>query len=379
MERKLRVLHITPDDKFFDGVYTAYENNEVFENKALFYAPKKDYQFRYIKRTDDLEIYYRKKDVKERLKRDDYDIVFLHSMPYAFYQFVACIPDNRKVIWWGWGYDIYEKLHGLPAIVDINLYKEKTQFFIDSLKYDFRTVALKILNFFFGRIMMSYQEEAIKRVDYYQPVVKAEIDLLRRNKLFRAKEFYYRTVTPVLCEYVERLADGDIILGNSATATNNHLDVLEVVLRLKQVDQKVIMPLSYGNDKYKAWLKPHLQKRDILPIYDFLPRDEYFQLVDKCSYAIYGNIRQQAMGNILHDIANGIKVFLYRDSIAYQNLISLGYVVFAIEDMSEMSLKTPLTKEQMNQNNKARMAEYNRRISVYHSFLKEMCEEEPYN
>ena len=342
----------------------------------MFYAPKKNYKFRYIKRTDVLEIYYRKKDVMERLNRDDYDIVFLHSMPYAFYQFVVCIPDDRKVIWWGWGYDIYEKRHGLPAIVDINLYKQRTQVYIDSLKYGFRTIIRKIINFMGWRIKMSHREEAIKRVDYYQPVVKAEIDLLRRNKFFRAKEFYYRTAAPVLCEYVEHLVDGDIMLGNSATATNNHLDVLEVVLRLKQENQKVIMPLSYGNEKYKAWLKPQLQNKDILPVYDFLPRDEYFQIVDKCSYAVYGNIRQQAMGNILHDIANGIKVFLYRDSIAYQNLISLRYVVFAIEDMLEMSLKTPLTKEQMDQNNKARIVEYNRRMAIYLHAVSELTKKD---
>ncbi len=372
MKRTLRVLHLTHDEKFFDSVFSEWEMNEDFKNEALFYTPRKNYKFKYIKRIEALEIYHRKKDVKKRLEREDYDVVFIHSMPYNFYQFVTWIPEKKIVIWWGWGFDIYESQAGLPPIVNIDMFKAKTRRYVNKKGYS--AIKFWVTHFIGRNTAKSLQEAALKRINYYQPVIKLEMDLMRQNKFFKAKEFYYKHGEPILEEFVERVENGNIILGNSATPSNNHLDAVEVIQKLKQKNQKIIIPLSYGYKRYKAWLKPYLPGIDIQPIYDFMPFDKFFQIVDKCSYAVYGTIRQQAMGNISHAISKGIKVFLYKDSLAYQNHIALGFVVFAIEDMTEDSLKTPLTREQMEQNNKAIMAEYNRRMDVYHQAVKEMRE-----
>ena len=166
--------------------------------------------------------------------------------------------------------------------------------------------------------------------------------------------------------------NGDIILGNSATEANNHLDVLEVVQKYKQTGQKIIMPLSYGNERYRSWLRPQIQNSEVQPLYDFMPRKEYFQLIAKCSYAVFGIIRQQAMGNVNFAISKGIKVFLYKDSIVYQNLKELGFVVYTIEDMNEDSFRTPLTPLEIEQNNFARIAEYNRRLGIYNQFIQDV-------
>ena len=65
-------------------------------------------------------------------------------------------------------------------------------------------------------------------------------------------------------------------------------------------------------------------------------------------------------------------MFLYRDSVTYKNFKDLGVVVFAIEDMNEESLRTPLTSEEMEQNNKAMLAEYSRRMTVYQVAIEEI-------
>lgn len=372
MERKIRVLHITPDNKFFDSVFAAWEKNDDVENKALFYASRRSYRFQYVKRTDILEIYYNKRDVKKRLQKKYYDAVFVHSMPWKFYQFVTWIPADRIVIWWGWGYEIYQSQFGLPPLVNIPLYKEKTSAYTNKIHFGPRTIYKKVSHYLLKPYARHLQEKAVQRVNYFQPVVKLEMELMRKNRFFRAKEFYYKTMAPVFGEFKERRADGNIIVGNSVAPTINHLDILDPILRFKQAQQKIIMPLSYGNEKYKEWLKPHLQHSDIQPIYDFLPQEEYFQMVDQCSYAVYGNLRQQAMGNVTHDIAQGIKVCLFKDSIPYKNLINQGYVVFAIEDMTEDSFRIPLTLEQMEQNNRAMVAEYNRRSAIYDQVVNEV-------
>ena len=369
---KLRALHITPDDKFFDIVFNAWENNEDFENKALFLSPSQDYKFRYIKSIEKLEIYYKAKDVVNRLQADNYDVVFLHSMPCKFYFMVNAIPKDRIVIWWGWGYDIYKMQGWVAPIIKLDLYKSITRGFIRKPRVRLSFLKGRILHFFRKPSIRDEQKKAIRRVDYYQPVVKLEFELMKQNTHFKAKEFYYRTNN--ISENIPffKSSKGDILLGNSATPTNNHLDVLKKLFSYKQKNQRVIMPLSYGSKRYKDWLSEKLSYSDIHIIDDFLPRDQYFQIVDGCSYAVFGTIRQQAMGNIMYAIQRGIKVFLYKDSIAYKNLATLGFAVYAIEDINELSLKTPLTADKILQNEKAFKKEYERRMTVYHNAIKEI-------
>ena len=65
---------------------------------------------------------------------------------------------------------------------------------------------------------------------------------------------------------------------------------------------------------------------------DFIPKEEYFRIIDQCGVAIFGHVRQQAVGNISHMLLKGKKVFLYKDSIIYKSFTSLNYKLFSLED-----------------------------------------------
>ena len=168
--------------------------------------------------------------------------------------------------------------------------------------------------------------------------------------------------------------NGNILLGNSGTSTNNHLDVLEVVSKYKSDEQDVIIPLNYGDPKYIHWLRPRLEGYDATPLYDFLPRDQYFSFVKQCSYCCFGVIRQQAMGNISFCLREGLKVFLYRDSVVYKGLKTLGFVVFAIEEIDENSFKIPLTEKEMRQNLETFKKEVKRREDIHDKCMQELLD-----
>ena len=82
-----------------------------------------------------------------------------------------------------------------------------------------------------------------------------------------------------------------------------------------------------------------------------LPLEEYENMMSKCSHAIYGTLRQQALGNIFGCFKTGVKVFLYKDSMDYIQFKKDGFVVFAIEDMNFEALSKPLSKEEAMHNN----------------------------
>ena len=62
------------------------------------------------------------------------------------------------------------------------------------------------------------------------------------------------------------------------------------------------MPLSYGDEKYRDWLRKQINDNDVVQLFDFMPKNEYFEIVNNCSYALFGSIRQQAIGNINYAI-----------------------------------------------------------------------------
>lgn len=76
-------------------------------------------------------------------------------------------------------------------------------------------------------------------------------------------------------------------------------------------------------------------------------------MIKSCSYAVFGSLRQHAIGNINLCLRYGIKVFLYKDGITYKQLTKDGYHVFTIDfHLNEHELSKPLLKEQIihNQN-----------------------------
>ncbi len=109
-----------------------------------------------------------------------------------------------------------------------------------------------------------------------------------------------------------------ILLGNSATKTNQHLPAIDVLKRFKDKDILVICPLSYGDDeKYKDSVIAYGKKimgDKFAPITSYMDKTEYYKMIANCQVAIFNNNRQQAMGNISTALALGCKVFIRKDT-----------------------------------------------------------------
>lgn len=378
--QQIRVLHITTDDKFFDGVFSCFEKDERLSNQAIIITSEEDYSFKNIKRKEAVENLFSRKMVAAKLGGGSYDVIFFHSIPQSSWTLFKYIPKDKIIIWWAWGYELYSYYQGEPPFIKMDLYKKETKQLVDNTYSFFHRLFAGVLNNVYRKWnFKAIRRKGVRRIDYFQPVVKAEYELMKKVPGFRAKEFYYCNSTYDELDGVSKPASGNILLGNSSTPTNNHLDVLEEVLRNKGDEQKVIMPMNYGEMSYRAKVESHINSEDVTILKDFMPMDEYFRLLDTCSYACIGTVRQQAMGNVSYAIRNGIKVFLYKDCVAYKNHKELGYEVYAIEDMDEDSLKTPLTEAENVQNCEANRRERERRQKIYESAIGEIIERKRIN
>lgn len=374
MDGCLRVFHITPDDKFFDEVYSIWENDNNFKNRAFFIAPYKKYVYKYIRLVNKVNSICKKREIKNLFSSKDYDVIFFHSLPSKYYSYFKYIPKDKIVIWWGWGYDIYLPSRGLPPLIKMEMYKPLTQKFINKTCLNIPLMIQKMIYLIMRPIYNKQRNYALSRIDFYQPVLSKEYELMKQIPLFKAKEFYFNHSFWSFEACNPPGPDGNILLGNSSTLTNNHLDLLKVVKDNKSDCQKIIMPLSYGNIKYAKWLKSKLAAPDIMPLYDFMPLEEYKSLLKSCSYTIIGTMRQQAVGNIGFALSRGQKVFFYRDSILYKAYKEMGFVVFSIEEITNDSFSSPLSKYEIIQNSIASNNEYRRRRHIYEECIREMKE-----
>ncbi len=374
---KLRVLHVTPDDKFFDLVIPKWDN-DIFENRAILFANNKNYQIKYIKATNLVKIIWSDMMAKDCLMSNDYDIVLFHSLPSKLYKYFKYIPEDKIVIWWGWGYDIYFQSQGLSPFIKVDLYKPLTFNYVESVSSKILRFLHEMRWFFLKPYNIKRRNYVLSRIDYFQPGLDYEYRLMKQVNTFKAKEFYDLPVGssyPVGFPYDNicmKESNGNILLGNSASPTNNHLDLLHIIQAKKQSGQQILIPLSYGDSKYANWLINRIDRKNVQTILDFMPLDEYMKLFDSCSYAVIGSIRQQAMWNVFYALSRGIKVFLYKDSIMYKSLINMGYVVYAIDDITSNSFEIPLSPAENEINRQAQEKEAIRRRNVYNVFVREM-------
>lgn len=347
-------LHLIKDDKFFESTVQRFSNMSNISSEYVLYNPFHR-SLKYVKKN--VLVYSRKKDIKRVLCESKYDVIYLHSLPVELYPIIKYIPSDKIVIWWAWGYDLYSPgPFGIKdSFINIHSFLPLTQKQINKC-YSFRErikyfVAKKVMEIVFPY----YKKKILQRVDYFQPVLQGEFMLMKFNKGFHAHEFYTTSSNSPLisCEKRNQLnKEGSIIIGNSASPYNNHIDVWKEIKSFIPKDRQIIVPLSYGEKKYGDTVKKVIMEDNdnALFLEKYIPNNEYMKLLGECSYAVYGSLRQHATGNIFNALAMGIKVFLPKQSYFFKWLIKNDFTVFSIESIDETSFVTPLSVPQIHQN-----------------------------
>lgn len=262
------------------------------------------------------------------------NVIIIHGLATIPIEEITKIPTNIKVMWSAWGYDLYTTPHFLMPFIKVNLYHRLTKKFI----FHRFTDRLHIFNGLLYQILRyRTTKKAISRIDYFSGVLPIEYTLMCKKSFFHAKRvsFSYFSIDSPTEQFNAPLTGTDILVGNSADPSNNHIDIL-FLLKERGIDnRKVFVPLSYGGTtEYKKKVVDTGRKLfgdNFIPLTDFLPKEKYFEVLSTCSNIIMGHERQQAMGNISQSIWLGKKIFLFSSSIAYKHLVDLGYNVYTIQ------------------------------------------------
>ncbi len=146
-------------------------------------------------------------------------------------------------------------------------------------------------------------------ITYPQPINKELINLALKSK---------SNSSPVI----------NILLGNSASRENNHIEAFEILTKYADENIKIYCPLSYGDtEDYRKMViekGASVFKDKFEPITTFMSSEEYAQFFSKMDVAIFNNNRQQAMGNITLAAFLGCKVYLRQNTTMWRQYVENG-------------------------------------------------------
>lgn len=352
----LKIAHFLFDTKFMP--INIFERTKSVNQYFLVKDSKRDIDNEYLHY---LKIINRN-EMGEICLDSDFDVYIFHSLSYTEYDNVLSIPQNKIVVWFLFGYEIYSGQGLCPPICDITLYKRLTgKFFIDLKvkdkdRYKYTKFRYWLQSKFpvkrwkdrFNSFIekenvensrrvenLLLQKKTLNRINYFAPIIYSEYEYMIENKFFKAKYFPFQYSHWSIKSKYNQIDENSnmILLGNSAYPLNNHLDVIKV-LSDNKIKNQLYVPMAYGDCQYKRIVKDWLSyyKLNYIIQDDFISFEEYSNILRKCRVAIFGHIRQQASDNIFMCLIQGSKLFFYKDSMMYKFLKENDFIIFTIED-----------------------------------------------
>ena len=360
-----KLLHIVPDDIFIDCTIDLFDSINIL-NRYVCIVDSDVYSFKCIKNTSKVER-IKSENVESLWNDPTVDLFCFHTLDYAKYQYVLSIPVTRKIVWLSWGYDLYEKYENCPPVLNISCFNPLTRSFLNYKSWKTRVkLGVRFVVHLKANLQRLYethsegyaakqmQKQVLQRIDYISTVLPSEYEMLRKNTPTKAQYFPFQYASKRAKSDLPLMAENAdcVLVGNSATPTNNHLDILSI-LEKRGITNAIKMPMSYGDKYYAEYVKGVVanSKLDIDVITDFMERAEYISFLTHCKALVLGCMRQQALGNITLMLSQGSKVFLYKDGVNYKFLHKEGFVVFTIEDdLTNENINTPLTEQEIATN-----------------------------
>ncbi len=327
------IVHLFGDEIFVNTTIEILQKNNSKINKYIVLSNAK--KLKHVSLTNNVLI------LNNSPYKIDFDLIFkdckllvIHYLTPTKLYILKNKPSNIKVLWSIWGADAYDHFQNKDIFEPLTLavYKQ------NKFEYLKSSILYKIYHFLKYRVKTIKSElHLLKEIDFISTVLPNEFEIIKKEFDLNAKyiDFNYP---------VNKFSDDDlsidlgnsILLGNSATLSNNHFDAFKII---KSIKKKIICPLSYGALGYKAYRKKviiqgnDLFKENFQALENFLSRKDYEKILTSCNTMIMYHIRQQALGNIFMALYFGLRVFLNKKSVTYKYMIDKGIIILILKKM----------------------------------------------
>lgn len=268
------------------------------------------------------------------------DVIVAHALNGIAALAISANPSAVSV-WSGWGVDYYH-----DAFSNSELLGPLTQRAIDAAS------GLAILK---QRALFRLRSHAARHINLYCAPIATDAQVMQRAfPALRGDviEMPYLEVSR-RNESVSVSGGPDILVGNSATPTCNHLETFELLRQHDLSGRLVIVPLTYGEATYRETVIREgfrMFGSQFFPIRDHMPELEYFKVMGRCGTAIFNHRRQQAMGNIIVALQKGMAVYLDDANPVSGWLHANGLKAYSTKDLVASPPQNELTEHDHKRN-----------------------------
>ncbi|MGV8915083.1 MAG: TDP-N-acetylfucosamine:lipid II N-acetylfucosaminyltransferase [Kaistella sp.] len=338
------IIHFVKDEKVVDQLienFLAVNPDDIF---FIFDSRTAD-GYRYIRTKDSNNVFnVNEINLLEKIEDPQVDAILLHGLYPDFLKIVLKIERNVKIGWICWGFGVYS----LPLIYE-NILASETKKIVNKriskniVNYLRSNVLFRKLYFFINKTRtnnLQLHHEGVKKITYFISYIKEDFDIY--EKFYPNHLQFINCAFSTIDQYVAiddstfiNTHASNILLGNSNTPENNHVDAMLRLQNQLVENQKVYTILSYGPDE--VYKKRVINKGEqylgnsFVPILGFLERSEYVEMLKTCSVGIFYHFRQQAMGNIIAMLYLGARIYMSSKNPAYSFLKRNGIIVFDLD------------------------------------------------
>lgn len=342
------ILHLLTNEQFTDYAIEQFGAPEMQSEFVLIPSNHENWRMKHVDKCTIIQ--QRSREFEDLLNRlDQYTGIIFHGMFWKRWQqpILERVPENVKVAWYFWGGEIYGR-----SDFDVPKYAPISGLFnkIHLIRKSHRK-----------KVDIAWQLpiELYQRVDYCLTAEAEEFEYVKtflKNDHMQHLWYTYYDIDATVGALKEAYSNGsNVIVGNSATVECNYFDVIPKIKKYLKKDQRVVLPLSYG----APWMKNAVSKyakfflgKASMPLFEYMPRNEYNALLQSCSVMIMAHYIPQAQGNILTGLWLGMRVYLSEKSMTYAFFKRIGAKVFTIEKDIKTYGFTPLSNEERAENRK---------------------------
>lgn len=381
----MKILHLITDHQVIERTLGVYEVLFPNQNEVLLFNNTKEIKH--------LEKYALSRcvtsktirQIAESIDFSDITYVIAHYMTMDKIDFIKYVPKNVHVCWEVYGYDLYNQFLE-PNGFEIS-YTNRFKYLRYSFAQTYLSPLFRTALYFKGsRYVFKWQKNRqfryiSNRIDSIQYCCRYDAQLIEEfsHRQIPSYEVFNYSLTEVLGDLKDSpfTTGKHILVGNSASFSNNHLYVLELLNKMElSPDVKLIMPLSYGGtNKYVDNVEKEFC--DAFPgrvktLRQYMPLHEYNKMFLEINSCIMSAWRQESIGTIIMCLYLGVKVFMSNRSPLYKWLVECGFTLFELESATSEALETPLNLD-IRQGNRVLVLERYNEDKVAENFKNNIC------
>ncbi len=351
-------LHLIEDEKFIAEMIRLFEQCDPGNHQFVIIKQEPQSELCHLKGIDNVRLIPWHSQPYEELKAklSDYTAIFIHGLFNRIYiEWVEKAPPEAVFVWVFWGGELllFDRYRSGLLLPETRVLRFKNTM-LPWLAVIWRKYSEMVRRGQFSSAVQSLRgasertpqsqtlkvsvklKNAIRRMNYIIPIIEDDFFMLQHMFSPSAKMLTWNYSVGISLDRFEQAKSKKEhwLVGNSAHYTNNHLEIFRQLRKIKTFNGKIIVPLSYGDPRYRDVILRtgrKFWKEQFTPLLEFMPREQYCELINTCSCAFFNTRRQQAMGNIVLLLSLGVKVFLREENPVYQFLRRKGVAVFSIQ------------------------------------------------